>query len=246
VVTTRIQGIVALLACVGILALGWFFGGAPQLAARSASEQQTVVVDAQNAVHRARLAVLKEQFARLDETRAALAQLRTGLPDTISGPNFVDEVYAAAASHGLAVTAYAATEATAPIAAAAPVVPVEPAAVPATTTAATAGGAPAAPVIEAAAVTLADTAATPGVTPPAPGTPADTSLLTPDTFYAIPVSFTLGGKMADIHVAIAALQGGPRLFLATSAVLETDTDPAKSTAEVSGYVYVVPTQDLVN
>jgi len=227
--TTRIRLIVTALLCVGIVVLGWFFGAAPQLEARALSLSDRAAVDAQNAVHRARVVELKAQFERIETTRAELAGLREGLPASISSPDFLDQVAASAAAHSVTVASFSAQEATAPIVAAVPI-PVD--AAPAAGASAPAGATGTTEV-----ATLAPASAATTASP----------LLGADNFFVVPVSFSLTGSASDVRAMIADLQTGSRLFLVGSIKIAagdgsgttTGQAPLAGTSSLSGFIYVV-------
>lgn len=109
----RIWMMGAALAIIGIVALGWFLGAAPQLARADAANQQRADVEAQNAVQEAALVSLREQFERLPELEAELAALRGELPDSHQIDTFIDSVAAASKRAGVAIASITAAEASA-------------------------------------------------------------------------------------------------------------------------------------
>ncbi|MCU1404553.1 MAG: hypothetical protein JWQ43_856 [Glaciihabitans sp.] len=223
--TTRIRLIAALLSCVGILAVAFFLGVAPQLQARNTASTEKVAVDTLNDQHRARLDVLRAQFARIDQTRATLATLRGSVPETPATADFLDQVSASAATHSVAITNYTAQEPTPPIAD----VPVAPVPDPATTDTTTTNQAD--PGTTAAAVDPAvTTAAAPLVA---------TGALTAGNFYAVPVRLTLTGDGGGIRNVISDLQTSGRLFLVTTSSVGPGSGPGLFIAELSGFIYIV-------
>jgi hypothetical protein len=231
---TRLRVLAAALGSAGILALAFVLGVSPQLAARASAAEQQATVDAANERHRAELEVLRAQFNRIDSTRATLAELRRSIPDTTSMPDFVDQVTAAAAAHSVTLVTYAAQEPLLPATVAPPAVP----APGATTNISTADTT----------ASAADTSGTDPASPtePAAISPASTLLpgflpasLTTGNFYALPLTLTLRGGTDSIRAALADLQSGTRLFLLTTASIGPGEVDGESTADLSGFLYIV-------
>jgi len=234
----RIRLLLAAVLSIGILALGWILGVAPQLEAAALARADRASVEAQNEVHRARIVELQAQFARIDETRAELAALQLQIPEGSDLPGFVDELTAIATAHNVKVTKYTAEEPLSPLAVQAAIAP--PVAEPAPTEPAPAdGSAPA----DAAAVAPApaDNASAASST-----TTNITAATTTENLFAIPVSLSLSGTDLDVRAMLADLEAGPRLFFVTSAKIVAQTDEGtdagseQGTSEVRGFIYVVP------
>jgi Tfp pilus assembly protein PilO len=236
----RIRLLLAAVLSIGILALGWIVGVAPQLEAAALARADRASVEAQNEVHRARIVELQAQFARIDETRAELAALQLQIPEGSDLPGFVDELTAIATAHNVKVTKYTAEEPLSPVAVQAGIAP--PVAEPAPTEPAPADGsapADAAAAADAPAPDDAASAASSTTTNISAGT-------TTENLFAIPVSLSLSGTDLDVRAMLADLEAGPRLFFVTSAKIVAQTDAGtgagseQGVSEVRGFVYVVP------
>jgi hypothetical protein len=66
-----------------VLALGWFLGVSPLLNGAAQAETDRQAVEQTNAAQQAQLAAMKEQFDRLDELEAELADLRLAIPSEV-------------------------------------------------------------------------------------------------------------------------------------------------------------------
>jgi Tfp pilus assembly protein PilO len=221
----RFRLLLAAVLSIGILALGWILGVAPQLEAAALARADRVSVEAQNEVHRARIVELQAQFARIDETRAELAALQLQIPEGSDLPGFVDELTAIATAHNVKVTKYAAEEPLSPLAVQAAIAP--PVAEPAPTEPA--------PAPDDAASAASSTNITTTV-----------AATTTENLFAIPVSLSLSGTDLDVCAMLADLEAGPRLFFVTSAKIVAQTGEGtgagseQGVSEVRGFVYVVP------
>jgi hypothetical protein len=245
-VIPRMRLILAVVLSLAIVVLGWVLGAAPQLDAASLARADRAVVETQNDGHRSRLVQLKDQFARIDETRAELAALRLQVPTGNELPDFVDEVTAIAVAHSVEVMQYTAEESLSPLELQAAIAPAPVAPDPAVPeSAASSATAPAA----SSATAPADGTGTPAVPADTPTAAASTTAteLTPQNLFAIPVSLSLRGTDANVRAMLADLQGAPRLFFVTSATIAAepvdggpDASADASLSEVRGYVYVVP------
>lgn len=87
-------GTVAVIAVVVVI--GWLLGISPKLAEADAATSQIADVNAQNAVHEATLAQLKEQYESLDELKADLAEMRKEIPSLQPTDEFVNWISASA------------------------------------------------------------------------------------------------------------------------------------------------------
>lgn len=101
-------GAVALIAA--ILALGWFLGIAPLLAQKAAADTERANVEAQTAAQQAQLQIMKTDFENLDTILADLEPLQTSIPGYEGVELFAAYVESVAASHGITVTSYVASE----------------------------------------------------------------------------------------------------------------------------------------
>lgn len=207
---SRLPRIAATAASVGLVALAWVLGAAPQLDAARLAHADTVTVDAANAALRDRLTVLRAHQERVTTIRADVAAARQHVPATPALPDLVDQITAIAAAHGVEVTSYRAEESLAPLSAAVEATPVE-------------------------------------ITPATSASLVPSGRLSPDNFFAIPVTLSLRGSAVDTLAAIDQIQSGSRLFLVTSArvlaeepTAVTGSDGGSTEAsELRGYVYVL-------
>jgi Tfp pilus assembly protein PilO len=249
---------VALIACVGIVVLGWFSGAAPQLAAATAASDQQVTVVAQNTAHAHRIKTLEAEFRDLGATSAELTALRLEVPMVADAPDLHNEFTDLAARHSVTITQYAVTEAVVPVALQLTAVPPVAAATPAAGAAASGsagsgsagsgsagststGSSTSTPTPTAGAAT-SGTATTPaagsgtgaatGGSASADSTP--TSLLTAGNLFAMPVNLTMQGSASDVLAFINDLQSGTRLFLVTSATVANG-----DLSKVAGFAFVV-------
>jgi Tfp pilus assembly protein PilO len=241
----RIRLLLAAVLSIGILALGWILGVAPQLEAAALARADRASVEAQNEVHRARIVELQAQFARIDETRAELAALQLQIPEGSDLPGFVDELTAIATAHNVQVTKYTAEEPLSPLAVQAAIAP--PVAEPAPTEPAPAESTPADDSAPADVAAAADAPAPDDAASAASSTTTTTNITTPtENLFAIPVSLSLSGTDLDVRAMLADLEAGPRLFFVTSAKIVAQTDEGtgagseQGVSEVRGFVYVVP------
>jgi hypothetical protein len=236
----RIRLLLAAVLSIGILALGWILGVAPQLEAAALARADRASVEAQNEVHRARIVELQAQFARIDETRAELAALQLQIPEGSDLPGFVDELTAIATAHNVKVNQYTAEEPLSPLAVQAAIAP--PVAEPAPTEPAPADGSAPADAAAAAVAPAPDDAASAASST----TTNITAATTTENLFAIPVSLSLSGTDLDVRAMLADLEAGPRLFFVTSAKIVAQTGEGtgagseQGVSEVRGFVYVVP------
>jgi hypothetical protein len=219
----RLPLLITTVSCCGIVALGWFLGAAPALEAAALSSASAADTEAQNVIHRATLATLKEQESRIDTIRADVLTLRQEIPTSGRGPDLLDQMSAIAAAHDVSITKYAAEEPVSPLAIAV-------AAQPATVPADPATEQPAAPT----APTEAELAAAVAAAATAPS-----SRLTTGNLYAVPISLTLMGTPENARSTLGDLQHGTRLFLVTSAEIVSTVPAHESLTEVRGYAYVL-------
>lgn len=95
---------------VAILAMGWFLGVSPKLDEMSAANDQRASVEAQNKLHEAKLAQLKEQFTHLDELKTDLAAMQLGLPPGDELSTFLGQLHQLESASGATLTKFAASE----------------------------------------------------------------------------------------------------------------------------------------
>src|SRR5690606_26924168 len=90
----------AVLASGGILAAGWFLGVQPKLAETAAANAAREAAVDQNALHEAQLKQLEQDYARIDELRATVAELREAVPAHHDYSGFVAELNTIATQTG--------------------------------------------------------------------------------------------------------------------------------------------------
>jgi hypothetical protein len=236
---SRIPLLVTTVGSCGIVALGWFLGAAPALDAAALSSAQVISTEALNITHRQTLVTLSEQHARIEEIRTAALALRLEVPAGEGMPDFVDQMSATAAAHGVTITEYIAEE---------PVAALE---IAAATTAATTATAPAvepAPASGPATAPTSDPATAPAAempteptveTPGTAGATTPSARLTATNLYAVPITLKVKGNPANARAALGDLQHGQRLFLVTFAEIVLAEQAEESVSEVHGYAYVL-------
>lgn len=79
-----------------IMAIGWLALAAPQLQQAAQSDAARAEIEAQNAVERALLEEMKQQYEILDELLEDLGELQVSVPGTRDLEDFYDEIAAAA------------------------------------------------------------------------------------------------------------------------------------------------------
>ena len=92
-------GVVAAGAVVGT----WFLGIGPTLSAAADLRAQTESTEQQNAVLQAKLVTLQQDFAKLPQYKADLADLQVGIPTDLELGPYLDQLDAFAAAHGVTV-----------------------------------------------------------------------------------------------------------------------------------------------
>jgi hypothetical protein len=210
----RIWTFGAAIVILGIIALGWLLGISPKLAEADAATEARVLVDQENAVHAAKLVVLREQFENLDELEEQLKELQKELPGEADVEGFIEYTVGVAAQAGVVLSTITALEA-APYGAgslgeqtgeAPPAEPVDP---------------------------PAEGAAT-ASTPPT----ADTG--TPDTtgLYSIGISVAVEGSPEQVMAFSRLLQENKRIFLATQVTFDSGAAGILG-GTVSGHLFVL-------
>lgn len=225
---TKIWVLASTIIVVGIVALGWFAGVEPQLAAKASTDEQILSVQAQNQVTELTNARLKEDFESIDALKGELTGLRGSIPAAGRLPDFLTQLDNLAAASRTKVTSLTVAEAVAYTVPATSVAPVE------SPVEGDAGES------EVDADANADMAAE--VEPAAPLVPRTItdSRITAENFVAIPVEVTVEGDRAGARLFLDKLQHGPRLFMATQiSILPVEEKPGVFNSRVSGYVYVL-------
>lgn len=219
----------AVVAMVAILALGWFLGVAPQLAARQAADESREAVLEKNAQYDTALSALRFDESRRDQYEQLLGVLSKSVPFGVDYPRFVGEVNDIAAEWGVTVT-YLATEDAQfyapPVAEGQPAVPATPE--------------PAAESASDDAREAPDAAQEPSA-PPTPGTviapaPLTSPLVTSANFAAVPVQLSVVGSFENVMRFVQGMQRGPRLFLVNSVATAPITGESPGVPAVAGSV----------
>ncbi len=104
----RLWLVIAGVAGVAILALGWFLGVSPKLDEMSAANEQRASVEAQNVLHQKKLDALKKEFAQLDTLKEQLAEAQESLPPGDDLSTFLGELHDLEASSGVVLTSFSA------------------------------------------------------------------------------------------------------------------------------------------
>lgn len=112
--------------------LGYLLGVQPQLDAANASDDQLSAIEAQNTIHSADLAVLKEDFAKIAKFERELATLREAIPAGDDLDAFLGQLHSLEAKNGAVITAVSPLDAQ-PFIPTAEIAPMVPASVDATT-----------------------------------------------------------------------------------------------------------------
>ncbi|MBB5632936.1 Tfp pilus assembly protein PilO [Cryobacterium mesophilum] len=100
--------VIAGIAGIAVLALGWFLGISPKLDEMSASNEQKASVDAQNVLHQKKLDSLKAEFAQLDTLKEQLVGAQASLPPGDDLSTFLGELHALEGSSGVVLTSFSA------------------------------------------------------------------------------------------------------------------------------------------
>lgn len=224
----RLSLLLAVLAMVVVAVGGFFLAVQPQLSQTAAAHAQTETVDRSNDASRAELARLRSQAAELPAMKRGLTTLSASVPDSASLSPFIDELNGIAATAGMQVSSFTASDATAY----SPAVSAEPAAGATTSTA-----------------TAEPSASATAVAPAAPVAPTAPSVvtnaaITGQNLSIIPVTVAVDGTFDQALTFVKGVQGGQRLFLITSISSaeksgDDGTTSASSTWTFGGSIYVL-------
>ena len=175
-----------------LMVASWLLAISPVMASTAEATTLAQAQRDQNALLQSKLAVLKEQFLKLDEYKATLAGLQAQVPPTSALPDYQRQLAAVAATRGVTIVSVSLTNPSQIV----PVVTapaVDPAAAPAD---------PAAPVDPAAA--------------PAPATTPSAGLI--EGFYALGLSMEVVGTYANVTGFLSDLQTSPGRIYAVDAL----------------------------
>ncbi|PPL20050.1 hypothetical protein [Microterricola pindariensis] len=243
----RIWTIGAALLAAAVLLGGYFLGVAPQLTAASAADTERAAVEAQNAALAAELEVLKKDFESIDTFKSELAEVRVSVPDSASFSAFVSELDALAVAAGVQVSTLTVAESrpyAGPVNGSALMLPagaLEELSEKMKTAAATGDAA------DADAAAALDKALKRPIM-----APAESALVTPSNFVAIPVTIEAKGEYQRVLDFTSAVQNASRLTLiyglslapieageGEEAEATVITDITPYTGTMSGYIYVL-------
>jgi Tfp pilus assembly protein PilO len=210
--------LVAAVAVMAIVAVaGWFLGVSPIVSSAVAANEQVSTITASNAASLAKVGTLKAQYASIGELQASLDTLRESIPETVNASAFLQELDSLGTAHHVTlktVTVASATVYQAPAAAAG------------STTTSTSTATP-----------------TPTPTPTASTTTTTVPSTTPTSaagqFVLVPVVIIVTGSFSDIRDFIGAVQGGTRLYLATSVEITAGTGGEPSTGTLTGDIFTL-------
>lgn len=234
----RLSLLLAVVAMAVVAIGGFFLAVQPQLAQASAARTQTKSVEQTNDTSRSELDRLRAQAAKLPAMREELDRLSASVPDTADMSAFIDELDAVAATSGMQVSAFTASDATAyaPAAAAAGSA--------SSGGTSTSSGSTTGTASTGTASTPAPTAA--ATAPAAPTAPSvvTNAAITGEDFSVIPVTVTVDGTFDQALTFVQGVQGGSRLFLiSTISSSEKTGDDGTATSSSSwtfgGSVYVL-------
>jgi Tfp pilus assembly protein PilO len=221
----RTWHLIAVLAVLVIVALGWFLGASPLLQQAAAADQSRAQVQQQNAQQRTVLASMRGQYDKLDELQAQMASLQLSVPGTADLDDFFDQVAAIASASGASITSITAGEAQPyGLTAGGSGTPAKSAA--SSTPQPTSSATPAASATPAPAATAAAPVAA------APKTPTGDLA---SKLYVVPIDISLSSGPSQVTAFVNGLQTGKRLILVSS--MAYTSSPAGGT--VSGFVFVV-------
>lgn len=102
--------IVAGILAVAVLAMGWFVGVSPKLDELNDANDQRATVEQQNLVLASKLKELEEQFQKIDELKAELAESQLGLPPGDELSSFLGQLHKLEAASGVKLTKFSASD----------------------------------------------------------------------------------------------------------------------------------------
>ncbi|BDO42335.1 hypothetical protein [Cellulomonas sp. NTE-D12] len=224
-----------------IVVASWFLAINPTLSAASDVRAQTVQVKSQNDALALKVAKLKADFAKLDDYKKQLGEVRKQIPSTAQLSDYLRQLDTIAAAHAVTVTTVTPGTPTAVVAK----TPAVPAATPTPAASGSATPAPTAPADG----SSAGGAATGTATGTASGTAASGI---PAGFTSIPMSVTVLGSYDNTLAFLSDLQTAtPRLFLVSGFTGTGQQDspasggkPKTSVGDqelvVSGFLFALP------
>ncbi len=198
---------------------GWFVGISPIVTQANSTNAQLSATNTANTASEVKLASLRTEFTAIAKLRKSLNSLRGSIPEEADASAFVQELNALSAQYGVSLTSVTINAATVYAAPAAPTPP-------ASTTGGTSTPTP-----------------TPTPTATAPAAPTTVTATPAGGLVLIPVVIVVTGTFDAVRDFDGAVQGGPRLYLATSVEIAsnvaTDTSSSSVTGTLTGDVFTV-------
>ncbi|MFM9877193.1 MAG: hypothetical protein ACKVOG_05000 [Rhodoglobus sp.] len=196
--SNRLWVLGAILVSAAIIVLGWFLGISPKLAEASTSAGERQNVEAQNQAQEAAIALLKQQFAAIDDQKSKLKDLERAIPEAPELDTLIDFIVAASAANGVVVDNVTTLEGALYGGSVDPTAAADPAAV---------------------------QPAEPGVTDPnAPPAAVDAGVV--GRFFTVGISVKVFGSADQVFALVDSLQMGERLFLVTDVDFTTEGESA--------------------
>jgi hypothetical protein len=206
----RLWVIAAVAGMIVVAVGGWFVGISPIVAQASTTDAQLTATKTANTSSEAKLALLRTEFTTISKLRKSLNSLRGSIPEEADASAFVQELNQLSAEYGVSLTSV-------------------------TINAATVYAAPAAPAPPASATGSGSTPTpTPTPTSTAPAAPTTTTVVPTGGLVLIPVVIVVTGTFDAVRDFDGAVQGGKRLYLATSAQISSNVAAAASSSSVTG------------
>lgn len=222
----RLSLLLAIMSMAVVAVGGFFLAVQPQLAQTAAARAQTDTVNTTNGASRTELARLRLQAAKLPAMQRELTARSASVPDSADVSPFLVELNAIAATSGMQVSSFTASDATA----------YSPAVTAPTSPAASSNA-------------NASSEPSPTATPAVPAAPAAPSIVTSPSITAqnlsvIPVTVAVDGTFDQALAFVKGVQSGQRLFLITSISSaeksgDDDAATAASTWTFGGSIYVL-------
>jgi Tfp pilus assembly protein PilO len=102
--TTRMWTLASIVVIVAVVAGTWFVGISPKLEEAEKANADRSTVEAQNQIHEAKLASLKQQAERIDELKGELDALHKAVPNTAELSVLINQISTLAANAGVTIT----------------------------------------------------------------------------------------------------------------------------------------------
>jgi len=222
--TSRIWAIGCALVVTVSIALGWFLGASPLLAAAKLADEAREAAEAQNTAYSQELVILKDQFEGIDQLEDQLGDLRAELPAGTALPDYLNQLSTEAQQHSVTLTSITTADAVAyaPTAAEVPVVE--------------------APAADAEAPAADDAAAATAAAAPVEGAgvPVTSPLVTAENFIAIPITLAFDGGYDNVLAFVESLQKGTRLTAVTAFSTTKEDAAAAATPTEEGDIPAAP------